>query len=258
MPTVQAIALGAAETRDAAVLRSLSSHRSLSVRYAVASNAMADDATISNLLDDRVGSVRWAAASNLAERPALQMAVARSTDKWLRLALAGTFLDHDERSLARDVQCALMEDASTEIRSRMAETTNHLDVFETLMSDDDRRVRAACAANPRITLEQMERLVTDRNWEVRASAVGSGMRYPDDEQILRLAEDRSAGVRWAVVFRVDRPRAALELIAKDRDEMNARLAKSELEDERSINSAHVTTDARTRRARAERASSFER
>jgi hypothetical protein len=151
-----------------------------------------------------------------------------------------------------------MEDASTEIRSRMAETTNHLDVFETLMSDDDRRVRAACAANPRITLEQMERLVTDRNWEVRASAVGSGMRYPDDEQILRLAEDRSAGVRWAVVFRVDRPRAALELIAKDRDEMNARLAKSELEDERSINSAHVTTDARTRRARAERASSFER
>jgi len=84
------------------------------------------------------------------------------------------------------------------------------------------------------------------------------MRYPDDEQILRLAEDRSAGVRWAVVCRVDRPRAALELIAKDKDEVNADHARSELADERSINSAHVTTDARLRRARAERASCFER
>lgn len=228
------------------------------VRYAVASNAATDDETVSNLLDDPAASVRRAAASNLAERPALQMAVARSTDKRLRLALAGTFLDDDERWLARDVQCALMEDTSIETRSRMAETTNHLEMFETLLRDDDRRVRAACAANPRITREQMERLVTDRHWEVRASAVGSGMRYPDDEQILRLAEDRSAAVRWAVVFRVDRPRAALELIAKDRDEMNARHARDELADERSVNSAHVVMDARRRRARAERASSFER
>jgi hypothetical protein len=227
------------------------------VRYAVASNAATDDETISNLLDDPAEPVRWAAASNLAERPALQQLVARSTEEWLRVALASTFRDQDDRSLSRDVQRTLMADTFVETRSRIAETTNYLDIFEALLRDPAVQVRAGCAANPRITREQMETLVTDRTWEVRAATAGTGMRYPDDEQLFRLAQDRSVGVRWAVVFRVDRPRAALELIAKDRDEMNAHHARSELEDEDSVNSARVTTEARMRRARAERAASFE-
>jgi len=257
MPSASASALEAARTSEATVLLSLSTHRSMSVRYAVASNPAADDETVARLLEDRAGSVRSAAASNLADRPTLQQVVVRSPEEWLRVALAGTFLDRDDRSLPRNVQCALMADTFVETRSNVAQTTDQLDVFETLLRDDDRRVRAMCAANPRITWDQMERLVTDRTWQVRATAVGSGMRYPDDEQLLRLARDRSATVRWAVLCRPDVPRAALELIADDTDEMNAQHARGELEGERHVNSGTVTDDARMRRARAERATGFE-
>jgi hypothetical protein len=59
-----------------------------------------------------------------------------------------------------------------------------------------------------------------------------------------------------VLFRPDRPREALELIARDSDEMNAQHARSALEDEHDIDSAHVTEDARSRRARAERVAGF--
>ncbi|PPF55999.1 hypothetical protein C5C13_11685 [Clavibacter michiganensis] len=250
MPTVRASALEATNAKDADVLRSLSTHRSMSVRYAVADNPATDDETIARLIDDPNESVRYTAASNLAERPALQQLVARSSDEWLRAALASTFLDQDDRSLPRDVQRALMADTFAETRSRIAETTNYLDIFETLLHDSDDRVSAACAANPRIEREQMERLITDPKWEVRASAAARGMRYPDDEQLLRLAQDRSVGVRWTVVYRPDRPRAALELIAKDDDEMNAHAAKSVLGDD-DINSAQVRDSAREQRARAE-------
>jgi hypothetical protein len=228
MPTVRASALEATTAKDADVLRSLSTHRSMSVRYAVADNPASDDETIALLLNDPNESVRYTAASNLAERPALP----------------------------RDVQRALMTDTFAETRSRIAETTNQLDIFETLLQDSDERVRAACAANPRITREQMERLVTDRRWEVRASAAARGMRYPDEEQLLRLAQDRSVGVRWTVVYRPDRPRAALELIARDDDEMNAHAAKCMLGDD-DLNSAQVTNHARAQRAKAEGAAGFQ-
>jgi len=256
MPTVRASALEATTAKDADVLGSLSTHRSVSVRYAVADNPASDDETIALLLNDLNESVRYTAASNLAERPALQQLVARSSEEWLRAALASTFLDQDDRSLPRDVQRALMADTFVETRSRIAETTNQLDIFETLLQDSDERVRAACAANPRITREQMERLVTDRRWEVRASAAARGMRYPDEEQLLRLAQDRSVGVRWTVVYRPDRPRAALELIARDDDEMNAHAAKCMLGDD-DLNSAQVTNHARAQRAKAEGAAGFQ-
>jgi hypothetical protein len=44
------------------------------------------------------------------------------------------------------------------------------------------------------TRDQMEVLVTDRMRVVRAATAGRGLRHPDDEQLLRLAQDRVASV----------------------------------------------------------------
>lgn len=75
----------------------------------------------------------------------------------------------------------------------------------------------------------MELLVTDRLAGVRGAAVSGGVFYPDDEQLLRLARDRSANVRWAVIFRVDVPREALEWIAVNDDDLNGRHARHVLD-----------------------------
>ncbi|KTR54402.1 hypothetical protein NS359_00075 [Curtobacterium oceanosedimentum] len=103
----------------------------------------------------------------------------------------------------------------------------------------------------------MERLVTDRNRMVRAAAAANGLRYPDDEQLLRLARDKSAEVRWAVLFRPDRPRRAIELIAEDSDEMNRQHARIALRDERAIIAPPATRWARAERQRAPHVRSFD-
>ncbi len=100
-------------------------------------------------------------------------------------------------------------------------------------------------------------LVTDRDRRVRAGAATGGLRYPDDEQLLRLARDRSVEVRWAVLFRADRPRQAIELIAQDSDEWNRRHALIALDDERDIIAPAATQHARAGRRRAERLRSFD-
>ncbi|NYH00232.1 hypothetical protein BJ979_002857 [Schumannella luteola] len=226
------------------------------MRVAVAENAATDDVTVELLLRDPVELVRLAGATNLAGRPALQAVVAHSDEKWMRAILAHTFARDDDRGLPYDVQILLSEDDFWETRQRIAETTAYAEIFEQLLLDADARVRGRCAANPRITLEQMERLVNDRSWIVRASAAGSGCRYPDDGQLLRLASDRSAGVRWAVVFRPDRPRAALELIAEDTDADNRDHARRALRDEHAIMSEQVIEWAREERRRADRIAPF--
>ena len=228
MTTVAEIAEETAKSVDATRLRELAEHKSKTVRIAVAQNPAADDETIERLLSDRDEVVRLASVSNLADRLRLQPVVARSQDKGLRAALARTFARQDHRSLPYDVQAVLSKDPFSESRQGVAETTNYLDLFETLLNDADPKVRAWCAANPRISRIQMEQLVTDRSWGVRAFTATAGLRFPDDEQLMRLARDRSASVRWAVLFRPGRPRGALELIAEDPDELNRRHARSAL------------------------------
>lgn len=256
MPTVSELVRQASQTSDPAILRELGAHRSKTVRSAVADNPAADDITIAALLDDRSHDVRLAAAGNLTERPDLHERAARSSDAWVRAITAHTYAGQDDRSLALDVQRILADDSFAETRGRIAETTNDLDLFEHLMRDGSPTVRGWCASNPRITREQMERLVSDRRLEVRAAAAANGLRYPDDEQLLRLARDRSAEVRWAVLFRVDLPRAAVELITQDPDEMNRQHAQMALRDEHAINGEGAIESARAERTRVDRLLSF--
>lgn len=228
MSTVAEVAEETAKIVDATRLRRLAEHKSRTVRIAVAQNPAAHDETIERLLSDRDEVVRLASAGNLADRPRLHAMVAMSQEKELRAALARTFARQDHRSLSYEVQAVLSKDPFSESRQGVAETTNYLDLFENLLNDGDPKVRAWCAANPRISREQMERLLTDRSWGVRAFTASAGLRFPDDEQLMRLARDRSASVRWAVLFRPRRPREALELLAEDPDELNRRHARSAL------------------------------
>lgn len=257
MPTVAEIAAEAKGTADAERLDDLGHHKSNSVRLAVAENPAANDDTIGVLLQDANNVVRLSAAGNLADRPALHPIALSSEDKWVRTVLAHTFARRDDRSLPYDVQRALASDEFFETRERIAETTNYADLFESLLSDENPRVRGMCAANPRITLDQMERLVTDRSKVVRGRAAALGLQYPHDEQLVRLAQDRSADVRWAVLFRPDRPRRAVELIGRDPDAINRQHAEHALIDNRHIMAEEVVDHARKDRKRALRAQPFE-
>jgi len=248
MTTVAEIAEEVAKSVDATRLRELGKHKSKTVRIAVAQNQRADDETIERLLADGDEVVRLASARNLADRPSLQLAVAKSAEKWMRAVLARTFVRQDHRSLPYEVQAVLSKDPFAESREGVAETTNYLDLFEALLHDGDPKVRAWCAANPRISRVQMEELVNDRTWGVRAFTANVGLRFPDDEQLMRLAQDRSANVRWAVIFRPGRPREALELIAEDPDELNRRHARSALV--RGSESDQIEASARDDRQRA--------
>lgn len=256
MPSVRAAKLQAASSVEAATLRALAGHESRSVRIAVAENAATDDMTIRSLLVDDVDVVRSAAADALRDRPQLHEVAAGSPDRWVRAILAHLYVEDDRRSLALAVQERLAVDPFGEVRGRTAQTTNDLQVFEALLADPSSMVRGMCASNPRISLDQMARLVTDRDRAVRAAAAANGLRYPDDEQLLRLARDRSAEVRWAVLFRPDRPRRAIELIAEDSDEMNRHHARIALDDERNIIAPAVTQWTREERRRTQRVRSF--
>lgn len=250
MKVAELVAL-AQRSKDPLVLRDLARQPSKRVRIAVAENRAASDDTVTRLLGDGESLVRLAAAAtNLAPRPAVQEVAALSRDDTVRAILADTFADDHQRSLALAVQSALAVDPSAEVRGRVASTTDQPTLFETLLRDDAIVVRASCASNPRINRLQTDRLVSDRRAEVRAAAAGNGLRYPDDEQLLRLSGDRSAAVRWAVLFRVDRPRAAVERIAEDPDEWNRHHAQRALQSESLINSPAVVRTARAERARA--------
>jgi hypothetical protein len=255
--TVAEIAAQAKLEQDPARLGDLASHRSPSVRIAVAENRSAPDEAIEGLLKDPNEVVRLSAAGNLADRPRLQKVALNSPDKSVRSILAYTFARRDDRSLPYDVQAALSRDEFSETRQNLAGTTNYIDLFEALLQDADPKVRGICARNPRITRSQMETLVTDPIKRVRANAAALGLQFPDDEQLLRLARDRSADVRWAVLLRADRPREAIEIIAQDADEINRRHAQSALIDVHNIMTELYISQIRQDRERARNVQPFQ-
>ena len=248
--------LEAERTTDPTRLRALAEHRSKTVRLTVASNGFADDRAIELLLHDEDPRIQLGAAgNNLARRPTLHELVFSSADPQIRGAVA--YAQSFDLALSYDMQKVLAAEDLVETRGRIAETTNYSDLFDALLEDREPRVRGMCAANPRISRDQMERLVTDRNRIVRGYAAVFGLLYPDDEQLIRLAVDRAAAVRWHVLFRVDRPRAAIELIAQDSDETNRLHADSALADPRALMSDQVCEAVRAERAQAALVGPFE-
>jgi hypothetical protein len=215
------------EQTDPQRLAELAAHPSKSVRLEVACNQVTPWQVLVQLTDDPDEQIRVNAAGNVNTVVEAQEQLSLSSDKWVRAILAHTYA-RSPGSLSRAIQLRLAEDDFLETRTRIAETTNFLDIFESFMSDPIAGIRASCAANPRIDREQMERLVTDRSAGVRAATIVRGCLYPDDEQLLRLARDRSKGVQWAALCRADAPLEAVEIIAQESDEFNRRQAERTL------------------------------
>jgi hypothetical protein len=161
--------------------------------------------------------LNWSAS--LRGRPGLEASLSNSADEEVRAALAIAY-GWAEGKLRRVTQQLLASDRSPKVRVNVARTTDYEDLFTALLVDADPDVRRNCAMNPRASRDHMELLITDRAWSVRRGAVALGVRYPDEDQLLRLASDKSAGVRWAVIYNPRSPRAALEKIALDTDETN--------------------------------------
>jgi hypothetical protein len=132
--------------------------------------------------------------------------------------------------LDRHIQEALARDESWQARGWIATSTQYRDLFDALLADPHPRVRGWGATNPRATLNDLEKMITDPSAVTRAIAVESGVRYPNDVQLIRLARDRSVNVQWAVIVRVGTPREAVEIVADEGDDMNRQQASFVLEE----------------------------
>ena len=211
-------------------LRELSLHSSLWVRWPVHLNPATPDDAILGMISDTRNAKKLSWFEALRGRPALEGPLSVWPDADIRSDLAFTY-GWAPGSLARRTQEVLAGDPSEAVRVNKARSTSYRDLLELLLADSRPAVRGACADNPRVEKQQMERLITDPVKTVRYRAVSTGMRYPDEEQLLRLAVDRSSDVRWAVLFHPRSPRQAIELIAQDQNETNRRHARSHLDDD---------------------------
>jgi hypothetical protein len=219
-PVKDATAEAASPATSHGRLAELATHRSRSVRMAVADNPAASDELLALLADDTDTVVRMIAAQNEVPRPDLEEHLSRSPHSDVRRVLADKYR-WSAVDLPWSAQYRLAQDSEKEVRERMAATTNYLDVFMILMADPLPIVRAYCSKNPRVTREQLNTLMEDSSYVVRASVAGGWAARvssrPDDEQLLRLAADKSVVVRHNVVTRYDVPSAALALLRSDPD-----------------------------------------
>lgn len=219
-PVREATAEAASPATSPGRLAELATHHSKSVRAAVADNPAASDEVLALLADDIDPVVRMTAAQNEVPRPDLEEQLSRSPHSDVRSVLAQKYRC-SAVNLPWSAQYRLAHDSEKEVRGRMAVTTNYLDVFMILMADPLPIVRAWCSQNPRITREQLNTQMADSSYVVRASVAGGWAARissrPDDEQLTRLASDKSVVVRHNVVTRYDVPSTALALLRRDPD-----------------------------------------
>ncbi|MEP6479113.1 MAG: hypothetical protein ABJB03_09230 [Rhodoglobus sp.] len=208
-----------------ATLQRLSVDRSARIRLAVAHNPSLDDELVLALAEDPTPIVPLAAAWNARGRPAVIPVLARSLDASIRRIVASL---NRSSQLEHDTQQLLAADENREVREQIAETTQYRDIFESLMSDPNPRVRGHCGGNPRATRDDIEQLLADRSGTTRTLTVVLGVKYPDDDQLVRVARDRTVNAQWAVVMRVGSPRVAVEIVALEGDDTNRQQAEAVL------------------------------
>lgn len=198
-------------------IAALAADPSALVRAAAAAHRTVDDATLLRLAADTSSLVRVTAAAGAAGRPGVEGGLAASADTGVREVLAHTYADDARCALLRTTQEVLARDDVAEVRARVAETTGYRDLYDRLLADTDPRVRGRCAANPRATRDDVERLLTDPRAVTRRIALAVAADI-SDHALLRAAHDRSADVRWCALTRAGAPRAIAEALADDPDE----------------------------------------
>ncbi|WP_433830206.1 hypothetical protein ACQP2E_10245 [Actinoplanes sp. CA-015351] len=210
-------AVAAHPDAPAEALRPLARDRDRDVREAVARNPSASQGNLLRLVGDADRWVRWAVAANPACDSRIRGVMAKAPDKELRGLLA------EMPDLEPHLAALLIEDASPEVRERLASHSTDPDVIAALMRDRTLRVRKGVAVNKHTTAEQRHTLAQDSSPDVRAALVRAVKL--DEADLRDLLDDRSADVRRAMATSALTPQHIRQELENDPDEAVAEDAR---------------------------------
>lgn len=215
-PMVRRLIAGRPDT-PGGTLAALAKDPDRKTREALALNPGCPPEGVVELLGDGTPHVRWIAVGNPNANLAVRRVACQDADKRVRAALAL------EQGLEPEINQALLEDTSWEVRQALARRTTDLATLAAVMTDSDPRVREGVAENALVTAEQSVVLAADPSYMVRATVVA--MRRAPRDVITKMAHDKSAVVRWAVLAHYPERRDLTELLCHDSDAMNAQQAR---------------------------------
>jgi hypothetical protein len=211
------VAVAARTDAPAQALRPLARDRDRDVREAVARNPAASQGNLLRLLGDSDRWVRWAVATNPACDARIRHVMSTAQDKELRGLLA------EMPALEPELAAVLIDDASPEVRERLASHTGDLDVISALLRDRTVRVRKGLARNKRTTAEHRHILAEDSSPDVRAVLVQALELAETD--LRALLDDRSVDVRRSMATSPVVPQHLREELENDADETVAEDAR---------------------------------
>jgi hypothetical protein len=203
-------AVAARPDAPAEALRPLTRDRDRDVREAVARNPSTSPGNLLRLVRDPDRWVRWAVATNPGCDARVRQAMVKAQDKELRGLLAET------RALEPELAAILIDDASPEVRERLASHTHDPDVIATMLRDRTVRVRKGVAVNERTTAEQRHQLAQDSSPDVRATLVRA--LKLDEADLESLLHDRSVEVRRSMATSTVIPQHIRQALENDDDE----------------------------------------
>jgi hypothetical protein len=210
-------AVAARPDAPAEALRPLTRDRDRTVREAVAKNPSTSPGNLLRLVGDADRWVRWAVAANPACDVRVRQHMVKAQDKELRGLLA------DMPALEPDLAAILVDDASPEVRERLAGHTHDPEVISALLRDRTVRVRKGVAVNGRTTAEQRSILARDPSPDVRATLVRA--MELDEADLRLLLDDRSVDVRRSMATSAVTPRHIRQELENDADETVAQDAR---------------------------------
>jgi hypothetical protein len=190
-------------------LRPLTRDRDRTVREAVARNPATSAGNLLRLVTDTDRWVRWAVAANPACDAPVRQAMVKAQDKELRGLLA------EMQTLEHELAAILVDDASPEVRERLASHTHDPDIMSALLRDRTVRVRKGVAVNERTTAEQRHLLAQDSSPDVRATLVRAVEL--DEVDLRSLLDDRSAEVRRSMATSAVIPQHIRQALENDSD-----------------------------------------
>jgi hypothetical protein len=201
----------------ATALRPLARDHDRTVREAVAKNPATSEGNLLRLVADADRWVRWAVAAN-PECPApVREAMVKAQDKELRGLLA------EMPELEHELAVILVDDASPEVRERLASHTHDPDIISALLRDRTVRVRKGLAVNQRTTAEQRHLLAQDSSPDVRSTLVRA--LELDEVDLQSLLDDRSVEVRRSMATSAVIPQHIRQALENDSDETVAEDAR---------------------------------
>jgi len=210
-------AVAARPDAPAEALRPLARDRDRTVRETVAKNPATSQGNLLRLVGDADRWVRWAVAANPACDARVRHLMVKAQDKELRGLVAEMW------ELEPDLAAILVDDASPEVRERLASHTYHPEIISALLRDRTVRVRKGVAINKRTTAEQRHILAQDSSPDVRAALVRAVELAEADLRLM--LDDRSVEVRRSMATSAVTPQHIRQELEKDADETVAEDAR---------------------------------